>query len=31
MSTAAGRVLSCCTDIPQSLGVLVAQNGWDLT
>lgn len=31
MSTAAGRVLSRCTDIPQSPGVAVAQNGWDLT
>lgn len=29
-STAAGRVLSRCTDIPQSPGVVFAQNKWDL-
>lgn len=30
-STVAGRVLSHCPDIAQSPGVVVAQNGWDLT
>lgn len=30
-STAAGRVLFHCTDIPQSPGVVFAQNKWDLT